>query len=194
MQELMTIKEAANYLRISSSTIYKLVEKGRIPASKVGGAWRFKKDVLDDWLNMQCCQPRGLVLVVDDDARVRGILGDIIVEQGYQVVSVESGQRAIEEVGRQSFNLVFLDLVLPDLSGIDVLRKLKAKDRNITVAVVTGYGDDPIAMEAVSMSPLVLIGKPFSVEDIHMVLSFVAGRQQAKQRSSDNDGLRVVIT
>ena len=48
---LMTIDEAAKYLRIHKSTVYRLAKGGRIPASKVGNKWRFRKDVIDQWLS-----------------------------------------------------------------------------------------------------------------------------------------------
>jgi len=171
MQQLMTIKDAANYLKISSSTIYKLVEKGRIPALKVGGAWRFKRDILDDWLNNQSSKYTRTVLIVDDDARVRDVIRDIVIERGYQVVTAENGERAIEEIERQHFDLVLLDLVLPGLSGLEVLRKLKAEDDKVMVVIVTGYGDYPIALEAMSLGPLVVVRKPFLKSDITYVLS-----------------------
>jgi len=173
MQELMTIKEAARYLRVNYSTLYKLAQKRKVPASKVGGTWRFKKEILDDWLGRQYHQGEGKVLVVDDDARVREVLRDVVIDQGYQVVDIENGERAIEEMEKQHFDLVFLDLVLPGLSGVDVLDKLKAKDEKATVAIITGYGDDAIALEAMSMGPLLLIRKPFRVEDVVRVLNIV---------------------
>lgn len=173
MQELMTIKEAASYLRVNYSTLYKLVQKGKVPGSKVGGTWRFKKELLDDWLSWQHHQGKGKVLVIDDDSRIREVLRDVVVDQGYQVVAAENGERAIEEMEKQHFDLVFLDLVLPGLSGVDVLDKLKAKDEKATVAIITGYGDDAIALEAMAMGPLLLIRKPFRVEDVVRVLNIV---------------------
>jgi excisionase family DNA binding protein len=173
MQHLMTIKEVASYLRLKNSTLYKLAQTGRVPASKIGGPWRFSKEMLDDWLTIQPRLVRGKVLVVDDDARVRDILQDVIIGQGYQVVATENVERAIEEMEKQHFGLVFLDLVLPGLSGIEVLRWLKAKGEKAVVAIVTGYGDDPIALEAMEMGPLLLIRKPFRVEDVVEVLNIV---------------------
>jgi len=167
----MTIKDAANYLKMSSSTIYKLVEKGRIPSLKVGGAWRFRREILDDWLNNQSSKYTRTVLIVDDDARVRDVIRDIVIEQGYQVVTAENGERAIEEIERQHFDLVLLDLVLPSLSGIEVLRKLKAKDDEVMVVIVTGYGDYPIALEAMALGPILVVRKPFLKSDITHVLS-----------------------
>jgi len=173
MQELMTIKDAASYLRISYSTLYKLVQMGKVPGSKVGGAWRFNQEILDDWLGRLYYQGKGKVLVIDDDSRVREVLRDVVVDQGYQVVAAENGERAIEEMEKQHFDLVFLDLILPGLSGVEVFERLKAKDEKTIVAIVSGYGDDPIALEAMSMGPLLLIRKPFRVEDVVKVLDMV---------------------
>lgn len=173
MRELLTLKETASYLKLNYSTLYKLAEKRKIPASKVGGSWRFNKQMLDDWLAGQWHQVKRSVLVVDDDTRVRDVLQDIIIDQGYQVVAVENGERAIEEMERQHFDLVFLDLILPGLSGIEVLEWVKAKGGKAVVAIVTSYGDDPIALEAMSMGPLLLIRKPFHVEGVVECLNIV---------------------
>ena len=174
----MTVKEAAQYLKLNYMTIYKLAQKRKIPASKVGGNWRFKKDILDEWLADQCRGAERVVLVVDDDARVRDILNDVILEQGYEVVTVETGDKAIEEVAKRHFDLIFLDLVLPGLSGVEVLRAIKAKDERAAVVIITGYGDDPIALEAMSLGPLLLIRKPLRISDIVEVLDIVVGARR----------------
>ena len=182
MDTLMTIKEAARYLRLNYMTVYKLARKGSIPASKVGGNWRFNKERLDDWLMRQTRSGRGSVLVVDDDVRIGDLLRDIISEQGYRVVTAESGEAAIEEVSKQHFDLVFLDLVLPGLSGVDILQAIKDKDKNAIVVIITGYGDDPIALEAMSLGPLLLIRKPFRRSDIMEVLNMVVRGKTAESR------------
>jgi excisionase family DNA binding protein len=50
MDEILTANEAADYLKVNVRTIYRLIKEGKIPGRKVGGSWRFKKDILDDWL------------------------------------------------------------------------------------------------------------------------------------------------
>ena len=154
-------------------TVYKLAQKGKIPATKVGGNCRFKKEILDDWITRQATAVQGLVLVVDDDPRVREVLQDVIEGQGYRVISVGTGEEVLKEVSKRHFDLVFLDLVLPDKTGVEVLAEIKAKDKKAVVVIVTGYGDDPIAMEAMTLGPLLLIRKPFKVEDIVEVLNVV---------------------
>ena len=50
MDEILTANEAADYLKVTVRTIYRLIKEGRIPGCKVGGSWRFRRDILDDWL------------------------------------------------------------------------------------------------------------------------------------------------
>ena len=174
MSDLMTVKEVAEYLKLNYMTVYHLAQKGRIPASKIGGNWRFKKDLLDEWIAKQSTVVEGSVLVVDDDPGVREMLSDIISEQRYRVVAVENGERAIEEMEQQHFDLIFLDLVLPGMSGAEALSAIKQKDEKVIVAIITGYGDDPVAMEAMSLGPLLMIRKPFKVDDILEVISIIS--------------------
>lgn len=174
MDNLMTVKEAAQYLKLNYMTIYKLAQKNKIPASKVGGNWRFSKKILDQWLSDQSRVLEESVLVVDDDARVRDTLKDIISEHGYKVVAVERGEDAMEQIEKRHFDLVFLDLVLPGLSGVEVMRAIKTRDKKTVVVIVTGYGDDPIALQAMSLGPLLLVRKPFQVKDIDEVIRITA--------------------
>lgn len=173
MDNLMTTKEAAEYLNLNYMTVYKLAQRGRIPASKIGGNWRFKKEILDEWLTKKAVTIEGNVLVVDDDPGVRDVLAEVISKQGYKAIAVSSGERALEELERRHYDLIFLDLVMPGMSGVEVLSAIKAKDKKVVVVIVTGYGDDPIAMEAMSQGPLFLIRKPFRAGDVAEVLNVV---------------------
>jgi len=168
--KLMTVKEAADYLDLSYITVYRLARRRRIPAMKIGGTWRFKKEVLDRWLEEGIASSKAKVLVVDDDARVRDMLVEIVSGQGYEVEAVGTGEEALELIKSLQFDLVFLDLVLPGISGIEVLRALKKKAAKTIVVVVTAYGDEPIATEALSLSPFFLIRKPFATSEVRQIL------------------------
>jgi DNA-binding NtrC family response regulator len=86
---------------------------------------------------------------------------------------VGSGEKALEELDKRRFDLIFLDLVMPGISGVEALSAIKAKDDKAVVVIVTGHGDDPLALEAMSLGPLFLIRKPFRVSDITEVLNAV---------------------
>jgi excisionase family DNA binding protein len=175
----MNIKDTAAYLRLNYMTVYKLAQKGQLPAFKVGGTWRFKKDILDDWVQKKSETISGTVLVVDDDPLIQDILKEIIEDQNCAVSVSSTGEEALELIGRQRFDMIFLDLKLPGLSGTDVFKAIKAKDKDAVVVIVTGYADDPIALEAISLGPLLLIRKPFREKDVLEVLSMVLRGKKA---------------
>jgi DNA-binding NtrC family response regulator len=101
------------------------------------------------------------------------MLSEVISRKGFRVVAVSSGEQALQEVAKQHFDLVFLDLVLPGMSGVETLSAIKEKDKKAVVVIVTGYGDDPMALNAMSLGPLFLVRKPFRVGDIVEVLNAV---------------------
>jgi len=173
MNDLMTIKETAEYLRLNYMTVYKLAQKGQVPASRVGGAWRFKKEMLDDWIAHKSTRGAATVLVVDDDPAVRELLQDIVATQGHKVLAVETGEEALEALARRHFDLIFLDLVLPGKSGVETLEEIKARDSKALAVIVTGSGDDHMATEAMALGPLLLLRKPFKLQDVVGVLNIV---------------------
>lgn len=185
MDDLMTASEAALYLRLNYMTLCRLARQRKVPAVKIGGEWRFKKDVLDSLFKGQSCPEPKLMLVVDDDARIRDVLTDIASAEECGVVAVGAGAAALTEIARQSFDIVFLDLVLPDMTGVDVLKEIKRRSPETIVVIVTGYGDDPIATEALSLGPMILLRKPFAIQDVRQVIRLAApiegGRREGRQ-------------
>lgn len=177
MNELMMAAEAAEYLRMDYTTLCRLAREGKVPAVKIGGKWRFKKEVLDSLFFREGQAAQVSVLVVDDDAGVRGLLAEIIQAEGLKVVAMGSGEAALAEIKRASFDLIFLDLVLPDVSGVDVLKAIKQLLPDTPVAVVTGYADEPVGAEALSLGPMILLRKPFAIQDVRHVLRLVISRR-----------------
>jgi excisionase family DNA binding protein len=180
---MFTVQEVAAALHVHPNTVRHWSDEGLLKSSRIGprGDRRFSWEDVNSFLNhwdrgaQSGNSYQAKVLIVDDERRIRGLLRDIVEEQGYEAVSVESGERALQELERRDFDLIFLDLVLPGLDGVEVLRAIKAKGNNAVVAVVTGYGDEPIALEAMSLGPLILIRKPFDAADIIKVLSLTTG-------------------
>ena len=114
---------------------------------------------------------------MDDDPMVRELLTEMVQKQGYSVVSSESGETALAEIDKEHFDLVFLDLILPGINGTELLRAIKEKDKDSIVIIVTGFADEPLALEAMSLGPLLLIRKPFREKDIVEALNIVMKRK-----------------
>ncbi|MCK4361696.1 MAG: response regulator [Dehalococcoidia bacterium] len=172
---LLTVREVADLLHVHTNTARRWSDLGLIKSYRVGprGDRRFRAEDLNSFITTIKPNLGGAALIVDDDPGIRQLMTDAIMEQGYKVVAVDSGESALEELDRQRFDLIFLDLVLPRLSGVEVLRNIKERSNKTMVAVITGYGDDPVALEAMSMGPLFFIRKPFQMSEITEVLDAV---------------------
>jgi excisionase family DNA binding protein len=178
LDEILSIKDAAGYLKLNQMTVYKLAQKGALPAFKVGGNWRFQKETLDEWMRQKTMENRISTLVVDDDPMVREILSEMIRDQHCSVKAVENGQKAIEEVNIKHFDLIFLDLKMPGMDGVQVMREIKERDRQAVVVVVTGFAEEDIARDAIKYGPLTILRKPFRDEDIEETLNLVMSRKR----------------
>jgi len=100
------------------------------------------------------------ILVVDDDEAIRDAL-KLILEDDYDVVCVDSGSKAIEEVKNQVFDLVFLDVVMPEMDGIETLRRIKAHDRNLDIIMVSAINRAQEATDSIRHGAYDYITKPF---------------------------------
>jgi len=112
----------------------------------------------------------GTILIVDDEVGPRESLR-MILKPMYDVNTVENGQEALNFICREKVDLVTLDLRMPGLSGIDVLREIKNFQPDIDVIIVTGYGSLTNAQEAIRFGAGDFISKPFNVADIIAIVS-----------------------
>ena len=180
---MLTVQEVAAVLNVHPDTIRHWSDCRLLRSYRIGhrGDRRFWWEDVYSFLKDKGRSPsvgeprKGKVLIVDDDYRVRDLLKDAVQEQGCEAISVDSGERALEELEKQDFDLIFLDLVLPGLSGVDVLRAIKVRDVGAVVALVTGHSDSPIALEAIPLGPFVFIRKPFDMTHIIEVLHVAMG-------------------
>lgn len=171
---LLTVREAAQLLQVGEVTVYRLAQRRKIPAVKVGGSWRFRRDQLDKWLLAGGSGATRRVLVVDDDPDLRRMLEHIFTLRG-QPVSLAGSVREAQVLLRESaFDLVFLDIILPDGTGTDVFRALRAVDAGALVVLMTGFPDHPAVAEALTLGPVMLMRKPFGTREVDEVLRITA--------------------
>ena len=166
MSKLMTLPELSKYLRFTRQTIYGLLKQGNIPAIKIGKKWRFDKDMIDSWLHHNMKGAKARLLVIDDDPTVRSLFEATLKEQGHTVVTASTGAKGIQHVKQQDFDLVFLDLKLPDIDGAEVFRELRNIMPSLMVTIITGYPDSEMMERAMKQGPLGVMNKPFGDSDI----------------------------
>jgi len=117
------------------------------------------------------------VLIVDDDANLCETLADILEEKGYRVAVAHDGPKAIEEVKGQHFDLALIDIVMPDMNGVETLRQIKAMDSQLTTMLITGHtalGDS--ISEAIEAGVAGVLYKPL---DINTIVELIEGRAES---------------
>lgn len=113
------------------------------------------------------------VLVVDDAKNIRELLTTCLEIEGYKVVQAKDGIRALELLEAGGFDLMFLDVKMPQISGSEVLRRMKEKNIPTPVIVMTAFATVKNAIECTRLGIVAYLQKPFTVEKIKSVLNEV---------------------
>ena len=106
------------------------------------------------------------VIVADDDSSIRSLLVELLSGEGYQVTEVKSGSEVLRAVPQINPNLLILDLRLPDMDGIEIMRRLRGQDEKVPVLMLTAYGTASSAIEATKLGAYDYVTKPFEIDDV----------------------------
>jgi diguanylate cyclase (GGDEF)-like protein len=106
------------------------------------------------------------ILIVEDDSFFREVFSDLLREEGYQVETAASGGQGLEMVNSRDYHVVITDLVLPDISGLDILSRVKDQDPTIDVIVVTGHANMETAIYALKHGARDYLVKPINHEEL----------------------------
>jgi DNA-binding NtrC family response regulator len=124
---------------------------------------------------------RSKILVVDDERMIRWSIQQALVKDGYAVATVETGEEAVSQASDDPPDLVLLDISLPGIDGIEVLRRLKAMDHSITVVMVTATEDLKTAVEAMRLGAFDYVSKPFDLDRLRVVVQNALDRHELRQ-------------
>lgn len=176
MNKLLSVKEVAEYLNVKPVTVRRRANSGEIPSIRIGNRIRFHKQQIDRWLLKHSKGRSVHVLVVDDEPMVGQLFKDNLNETGYQVTTTTSSLEALKLLNNRHFDLIFLDLLMPELDGAELFHQIRQIDKKTPVAIITGYPDSDIMRRAMEHGPYTVMQKPFSSDDIlNIVRSFVRG-------------------
>lgn len=118
---------------------------------------------------------RNYILIVDDDARMRDLLREHVTRMGYSVETAANGAEALSAVQRQRPDLVLLDLRMPGMNGLDVLKGIRDIDRTIPVMMVSGESDHSVIGETLKNAVFAFVPKPFDSRYLHHLVSAIVG-------------------
>src|SRR5687768_4562194 len=105
------------------------------------------------------------VLVVDDEPNILGTLGPLLRARGYEVLTALTGRAVLEIVGRDTPDLIVLDLGLPDMDGVDVCRSIRAAG-NVPIVVLSARGSEGDKVRALDVGADDYVTKPFGTEEL----------------------------
>lgn len=190
--KFFTLKEVGQYLKIPKSTLYKLVQKGQIPCSKIGKQLRFRKSSLDKWLtekenrlahqvfaplppidkNKLSLQKPKHILLIDDDELILKTLNKFLNLYNYNVKLAKSGEEALKKIEEENlkFDLVIADVRMPGMDGLETLKRIRDFYNNsnqppAAEILITGYIDPQAEAQAQGLGISDYLHKPFSTTD-----------------------------
>lgn len=106
------------------------------------------------------------ILIADDEAKIRKVMTLLLRDEGYEVLAVDNGLSAVQEAGRFNPDLVLLDHQMPDMTGMEALKKIKDKNPSTVVLIVTAHGSISLAVNAIKDGAYDFIEKPFDNDQL----------------------------
>jgi excisionase family DNA binding protein len=169
----LTLGQAAKYLGVAQSTIRKWSDQGRVPAFYTpGGHRRYRRADLDVFLERSGPGTRDqtgpVVLIVDDDARLREYVRANLELEGYNVREAESAEQGLSVLDEESPDLILLDVMMPEVDGWEMLRRVQDRHGVGTIPVImfSGKVDERSPGEAAERGASGFIGKPFDPQQL----------------------------
>jgi two-component system, NtrC family, nitrogen regulation response regulator NtrX len=130
------------------------------------------------------------ILIVDDEPGVRSALSGVLKDEGYDVEAVDSGEAALERLSRQTYDVVVLDVWLPGMDGLATLARMRERQIETQVVIISGHGNIESAVRAIKMGAFDFVEKPLSLEKTVLVV-----RNALRQRhlEAENQALRAKV-
>ena len=122
---------------------------------------------------------REKILIVDDEPLNLELLERELTAHDYTVESARDGEEALKKADSFLPDLIFLDYMMPDMSGLEVLKEIRSKGNDVPVVMITAYGTIERAAEAMKEGAYDLVTKPFDPDHLRIVIEKALGRQKA---------------
>jgi CheY-like chemotaxis protein len=111
------------------------------------------------------------ILVVDDEPEFCRLLASVLTEMGYEVSTASGGRQGLAKIRKNPPDVVFLDIKMPRMDGLECLRRLRKSKRKPVIVVMTGFGDIQSAREALRLGAEEYISKPFDLDDLKQLVN-----------------------
>jgi CheY-like chemotaxis protein len=136
--------------------------------------------------------PKARILAVDDEAVVLDSFRRILVLEGYNIDTVQSGPEALSLVQRQDYDFVFTDLKMPGMDGVEVVKAVKHLRPDVDMVVITGYGTIETAVETMQHGASEYVQKPFTADELGEFINKLLVKRQARIEALRQPTIRIV--
>lgn len=123
------------------------------------------------------------ILVIDDEKSILDLLDMVFKKEGYQVETSLSATKGLGLIDKQDFDLILCDIKLPQMNGMEILERVKAKRPDIPVIMITAYGTTKQAVEALKAGALDYVVKPFDMEELKIIIAQGLEKRRLKQEN-----------
>lgn len=123
------------------------------------------------------------ILVIDDEAGIRSSLKGILEDEGYSVTTTDSGEAGLDILRNENFDLVLLDIWLPQMSGLEVLEKLKKSEEETQVVMISGHGSIATAVKATKLGAFDFLEKPLSLDKVVLTVKNAMRQQKLEEEN-----------
>lgn len=125
------------------------------------------------------------ILIVDDDPGMQIALNEFLKKRGYETDSAVSAEEALDRVKHASYDLIFLDVRLPGMTGIDAICRIRNFDEQGEIIVITAHGTRDVALEAVRNGAYDYFTKPFSLQEMDVVIRRALEKRRLQKELSE---------
>lgn len=117
--------------------------------------------------------PTETILVVDDEAEIGEMVGEFLTRRGYRVKTAPGGEEALKAIKAKPPNLVLLDIYMPDVNGVEVLRRLKSANllAKLGVIMLTASQEEPLLQEALDLGAFDVLSKPVNLDELELAVA-----------------------
>jgi len=128
-------------------------------------------------------EPKGRILVVDDELDIREGLELLLTSEGYAVDQAQNGGEGLQRMESRGYDLVLLDLMMPDRSGMDVLREVRLRDQETPIVMITAYGSVEAAVTAIKLGATDYFSKPWDNEKLVIEIERMIARRRLEDEN-----------
>ena len=183
--ELLTTREAAQFLKMNEQTVRIYARRGTMPALRVGKRWLIRRSALDAWLDSHQPVQRGAtVLIVDDDEVILDSVGQMLEEEGFAVQTARDGVEALDSIVERMPDVVLLDLKMAGMDGATTLKAIRMRWEGLPVIILTGYPDSDLMHDALQFSPITILAKPSDPEKALRAVNDAVGMRKSVKRGA----------